>query len=767
MSPGARDPAVRPTREDPMSARPRRKRATSPARARKAPARKASASSSQHATIVYVHGIGAQPPPEELSQAWDRALFGQWQGSATRMAYWADVLHAPADADARTLARRPGPARDAGEAGLLPPQAQQYVARLEARYGLSETANARGGPKKKILPAPLREPVARWLMKRFIRDTAAYFFDAQKREAIRERLRAQLDSDLGPYVIVAHSQGTIVAYDVLREARYAGLEIPLFVTLGSPLGLDEVQDHVGSPLRRPRGVAAWANFADRFDPVALDGALANDTQPKGEVDDVGVSNPGLNRHEAVAYLAQPAVRARLGDVVGAVRGRSVGPKVIAKDVIRATDRPAEQRYPVLVELMQGEDGSVDDLRQRSATIHGKIVEIVGRVSGASARQAEELAQVDPLLRYVGAKLTAREIDHLAAGHGGREVFRIWRNARKRALLRQSVRTLQADAARGGYGATGESIHWAVLDTGIDAAHPHFVTHESVAAAWDCTGRGAAKALERTGRKAAKDADGHGTHVAGIIAGVQKDDPRGLTGMAPRAKLHCYKVLDDEGGGDDLWILKGLQHVYDLNESSATLRIHGVNLSLGGSFDPEVYACGHSPICKELRRLWRQGVVVCVAAGNEGSVPVETPDGTLDLQFDLSIGDPANLDEAIAVGSVHKEKPTLFGISYFSSRGPTADGRAKPDVVAPGERIVSASSARGRAGESDYVELSGTSMACPHVSGLVAAFLSVRTQYVGRPDEVKRILMENCTDLGRDRYHQGAGLPNLTRMLLAT
>lgn len=749
-----------------MSARPRRKRAASRPRARKPVATKASAFSSRHPTIVYVHGIGAQPPPEELSQAWDRALFGQWQGSATRMAYWADVLHAPADADARTLARRPGPARDT-EVVALPPQAARYVARLEARYGLRESGSGGGGAKKKILPPPLREPVARWLMKRFIKDSAAYFFDAAKREAIRERLRAQLDPALGPYVIVAHSQGSVIAYDVLHEARSSGLEIALLVTLGSPLGLDEVQDHVGSPLRRPRGVAAWANFADAFDPVALDGTLGNETQPKRAADDVRVSNAGLNRHEAVEYLAQPRVRARIGEVAGSARARSVGPPVIAKDVIRATDKPLEQRYPVLVELMQGEDGSVEDLRQRSASIRGTIVEIVGRTSGLSQAQAQDVAEVDPLLRYVGAKLTAREIDLLAAGHGGREVFRIWRNARKRALLRQSVRTLQCDAARGGYGATGEGVHWAVLDTGVDAAHPHFVTHESIASVWDCTRTGAPKALARTGRNAAKDEDGHGTHVAGILAGTQKDDPRGLTGMAPRAKLHCYKVLDDQGGGEDLWILKGLQHVYELNESSATLRIHGVNLSLGGSFDPEVYACGHSPICKELRRLWRQGVVVCVAAGNEGSVPVETPDGTLDLQFDLSIGDPANLDEAIAVGSVHKEKPNLFGISYFSSRGPTADGRAKPDVVAPGERILSANASRDRRGESDYVELSGTSMACPHVSGLVAAFLSVRTQYVGRPDEVKRILMQNCTDLGRDRYHQGAGLPNLTRMLLAT
>lgn len=717
--------------------------------------------------VVYVHGIGAQPPPEELSQAWDRALFGQWQGSATRMAYWADVLHAPADADARTLARRPGPARDAEPAADLTPAAERYVARLEARYGLDQAAPRGRGPGKKILPGVIREPVARWLLKRFIRDTAAYFFDEVKRETIRDRLRVQLDPALGPYVVVAHSQGSIIAYDVLREPAFAKLDVPLFVTLGSPLGLDEVQDHVGRPLRRPPGVVVWANFADSLDPVALEGRLANEVRPKGAVDDTSVSNRGLNRHEAVEYLAQPKLRARIAEVVGSGRARSVGPPVIAKDVVRATASPHDHRYPVLVELRQDDDRSIEDLRARSRRVEEAIVGIVRRVSRATANEAEGLAQVDPLLRYVGAQLTAREIDHLAATHGGEEVFRIWRNARKRALLRESVRTLQADAARGGYGATGEGVHWAILDTGIDAMHPHFRRHQNVAAVWDCTRRGAPMALERGGRGAAKDADGHGTHVAGIVAGEEADGGTGLSGIAPRAKLHAYKVLGDDGGGDDLWILKALEHVYQLNESASSLRIHGINLSLGGSFDPEVYACGHSPICKELRRLWRQGVVVCVAAGNEGSVPVETPDGTLDLQFDLSIGDPANLEEAIAVGSVHKEKPALFGISYFSSRGPTADGRAKPDVVAPGERIVSANAARGRRGEPDYAELSGTSMACPHVSGLVAAFLSVRSQFLGRPDELKRLLMQNCTDLGRDRYHQGAGLPNLTRMLLAT
>jgi subtilisin family serine protease len=204
-----------------------------------------------------------------------------------------------------------------------------------------------------------------------------------------------------------------------------------------------------------------------------------------------------------------------------------------------------------------------------------------------------------------------------------------------------------------------------------------------------------------------------------------------------------------------------------------LVVHGVNLSLGAGYDPSIYGCGHTPLCQELRRLWRQGVVVCLAAGNEGYATFQSGDEEMALNLDLSIGDPANLDEAIAVGSVHKENPHTYGISYFSSRGPTADGRRKPDCVAPGERIISARSG-GRAPVDDeddlsacYVEMSGTSMAAPHVSGVLAAFLSARREFAGFPDRAKRILLENCTDLERDTNMQGAGLVNLTRMLLAT
>jgi subtilisin family serine protease len=196
----------------------------------------------------------------------------------------------------------------------------------------------------------------------------------------------------------------------------------------------------------------------------------------------------------------------------------------------------------------------------------------------------------------------------------------------------------------------------------------------------------------------------------------------------------------------------------------------VNLSLGGPFDQSVFGCGHSPLCQELRRLWQQGVVVVLAAGNEGFAVLQTLEGNVDANMDLSIGDPANLEEAIAVGSIHKENPHTYGISYFSSRGPTADGRQKPDLVAPGERILSCRHRMGAGAASVkdlYVEMSGTSMAAPHVSGVVAAFLSMRREFIGRPDEVKRILLANCTDLGRDRPQQGAGMPNLVRMLLNT
>ncbi|HEX9933982.1 MAG TPA: S8 family peptidase, partial [bacterium] len=292
-------------------------------------------------------------------------------------------------------------------------------------------------------------------------------------------------------------------------------------------------------------------------------------------------------------------------------------------------------------------------------------------------------------------------------------------------------------------------------------HPHFMTHGTIAAIWNCTEPGPPKLITKD-----SDNDGHGTHVTGIIAGASEDGS--MLGMAPHATVVVYKVLDDTGAGEDAWIIKALDHIAEQNENNSDILIHGVNLSLGGPYDATVYGCGFTPICMELRRLWRSGVLVCVASGNEGRLEVTTPDGEVDLNSSMSIGDPANLEECIAVGSVNADQPHLYGVSSFSSRGPTSDGRIKPDVVAPGERIRSCDSRfRNKRINDLYRVESGTSMAVPHVSGLLAAFLSVRREFRGRPDEVKQILLRTCTDIGRDRYHQGHGIPNLMRMLLET
>src|SRR6185437_15525079 len=146
----------------------------------------------------------------------------------------------------------------------------------------------------------------------------------------------------------------------------------------------------------------------------------------------------------------------------------------------------------------------------------------------------------------------------------------------------------------------------------------------------------------------------------------------------------------------------------------------------------------------VNRLVRSGVVVVVAAGNTGYGTLKSVQRITSTGFAMSINDPGNAELPITVGSTHRDMPHRYGVSYFSSKGPTGDGRAKPDMVAPGGRILSCAAGAFRekirakrdvTGPVDYVEYSGTSMAAPHVSGAIAAFLSIRPEYIGQPDEV--------------------------------
>src|ERR1019366_8701831 len=289
----------------------------------------------------------------------------------------------------------------------------------------------------------------------------------------------------------------------------------------------------------------------------------------------------------------------------------------------------------------------------------------------------------------------------------------------------------------------------------------------------------------------------GTHVAGIIAGEWRVPPgtpeaqqpvavsrylktetgdieyqatplEGISGMAPRCKLVSLRVLDEDGKGAVSNLIAAINHVQEKNGYGRRLVIHGVNMSLGYNFEPEWFACGQSPLCVEVDRLVKSGVVVAVAAGNTGYGTLKSTIGATSAGMALTINDPGNSDLAITVGSTHRDMPHVYGVSYFSSKGPTGDGRLKPDLVAPGEKIISCAAgtlkSEGAKGQEkcDYVETSGTSMAAPHVSGVIAAFLSVRGEFIGKAERVKEIFVSTATDLRRDRYFQGAGLVDLMR-----
>ena len=724
--------------------------------------------------VVYVHGIGQHPPAEELKREWDLALFGREMEDRTRVAYWSDILHPP---------KEPGPSvRAARAAGGLNTDSLLAGAGVDASSGeaqalvegLLRTMGVESGDsRKRALPLPpgLRKPIARAFLEALIKDTAAYFFRPGMRQKIQKRLLDVLPAGGEPLTIVAHSQGTIIALEVLAAlAARTPVDVGHLITIGSPLGIREVQDFLSCRLEVPQGVAAWHNFADPLDPVALDKGLGNDFDPDGFIVDELVANArsrrleGFNPHSAAGYLAHPKVRAV---ACGAARLDTHARFLFARDV--AADLAVEARQPVLIEILEpgypalgeGRDEMLarEKEEQEGADLASRIERAAGRIKAIVGTKELENARVDPLRRFVAARLTPQELREVARLHRDLRVYAVWKSTLKRKLLHRSARVIQADAAWASYAALGSGIRWAVLDTGVRRDHPHFKTYDTLVEVWDCTRPGRPVPLPSE-----RDADGHGSHVSGIIAGAAADGS--LQGIAPRAKLVVYKVLDDKGGGEDSWIIKALDHIAEQNENSSDIVIHGVNLSLGGPYDATVYGCGFSPICAELRRLWRAGVLVCVASGNEGQVQVTTPDGELELNSPMSIGDPANLEECIAVGSVNADRPNLHGISSFSSRGPTSDGRMKPDVVAPGERIRSCNS-HFRANQPGdlYREESGTSMAAPHVSGLLAAFLSVRREFCGRPDEVKEILLRTCTDIKRDRYHQGHGIPNLMRMLL--
>ncbi|GEL76777.1 S8 family peptidase [Tenuibacillus multivorans] len=320
-----------------------------------------------------------------------------------------------------------------------------------------------------------------------------------------------------------------------------------------------------------------------------------------------------------------------------------------------------------------------------------------------------------------------ECNHIKKVYYDREV---------QALLDVATPTVQADeVVRNGSESTGEGVNVAVIDTGV---HPHEDLQGRIVEFVDLVNQDTEP----------YDDNGHGTHCAGDVAGDGAMSMGQYQAPAPKANIIGVKVLDKMGSGSLSTVMEGVQWCI---ENQETIGIDVISMSLGSPANSSYQDEDDDPMVDIVETAWEAGMVVCVAAGNEGPEP-------------NTIASPGISNKVITVGAMDDRDTVERSddiIANFSSRGPTIYGVTKPDVVAPGVDIVSLRSPGSyidklqkdaRVGEY-YVMLSGTSMATPICAGVVALLLEHDPSLT--PDDVKDLLINNAQGLG-DPYIYGAG-----------
>jgi len=347
----------------------------------------------------------------------------------------------------------------------------------------------------------------------------------------------------------------------------------------------------------------------------------------------------------------------------------------------------------------------------------------------------------PLIHGIGARLSERAAAQLARDDRVHAVSSNGRVAPQASRIDASALATAYPAAvmapDAWPTATGSGVTVAVIDTGIEGAHPDFKGA-------DGSSRVIGSAVVNPLAGTATDRYGHGTHVAGIIAGdgtrrYPADPERGrYVGIAPDANLVSIKIADEDGRATVLDAIYGLQFAVDHRDEYG---IRVLNLSLESTVK-ESYRT--DPLDAAVEAAWFRGIVVVAAAGNRGG------------DADAVHYAPGNDPYAITVGAVNDQgtaTPRDDAVTPWSSRGTSQDGVAKPDVVAPGSGIVSTLPAQSAYGElcpscvtsEGYFRAGGTSMSAPVVAGLAALLLQVHPAWT--PDQVKRALKRSAEMAG--------------------
>ncbi|MBP8110333.1 MAG: S8 family serine peptidase [Caldilineaceae bacterium] len=359
----------------------------------------------------------------------------------------------------------------------------------------------------------------------------------------------------------------------------------------------------------------------------------------------------------------------------------------------------------------------------SARVGGDSVPVIVRFTEARSaanfsRQAESIGSHSVNWTYVtvpavALSADAKGIDALLARE---DVAEIWYDEPVHTMLDSSVPVINAPKVWAQFGNRGEGVTVAIVDTGIDSDHPDFAGR--ITFTQDFTGSGSAE-----------DGNGHGTHVASTVAGSGAASGGKYVGVAPRASIMAARVLGSDGSGSTSGVMAGV-------EWAAQNGADVINLSLGSDGNSD----GKDALSTLCNAVVDLGKVVVVAAGNAG------PGAG-------SVGAPGAATKVITVGASDDGDR----MASFSSRGPTADGRVKPDITAPGVKISAAratGTSMGQAVDEHYTTAQGTSMATPHVAGLCALLLHQEPGLL--PADVKNRLKSTAKNLGVGANDQGSG-----------